>query len=203
MPKPPPLPSRPSVEHPLDRALALVAAGDAEGALRWATALTKSDLASPVPLYTLGKSLALLEKRALATAALEVAADRASDSGNLPVAIAALVDLGALGNDEGARIDAIAKTYAKGAPQLKPGVTTPPITSPDEVTPLAPTLSGEPLVEAASQVIEYAKAALDGDRESRAAPPKVPPQTLFSMLSAPALCDLVAAFEVNVVKADE
>jgi CRP-like cAMP-binding protein len=203
MPKPPPLPSRPSVEHPLDRALDLVAAGDGEGALRWGTALVKSDLAGAAPLFVLGKSLSMLEKRELATAAFEVAADRASDGGNLPIAIAALVELGALGSEESARIDSITKTYAKGSAQLKPGVTTPPIAARDDVNPLPATLSGEPLIDAASQVVDYARASLDSDREGRAEAPKVPPQSLFSSLTAPALRDLVQAFEVSVVKSDE
>lgn len=203
MPKPPPLPSRPSVEHPLDRALDLVASGDAEAALRWGAALVKSDLAGAASLFALGKSLAMLGKTELAVTAFEVAADRASDGGNLPLAIAALVELGALGNVEAGRVDAITRTYAKGSSQLKAGVTTPPVATRDDVTPLPATLSGEPLVEAASQVIDYAKAALDADREGRPAPPHVPPQNLFSMLTAPALRDLIAAFEVSVVKADE
>lgn len=203
MPKPPPLPSRPSAdEHPLDRALELVAAGDGEGALRWGAALAKGDLAAAAPLFVVAKALSLLQKKELATAAFEVAADRASDGGNLPIAIAALVELGALGNEARARVDAIAKTYAKGSPQLKPGVTTPPVAR-DDVTPLPATLSGEPLLDAAAQVVEYARASLDSDREARAELPKVPPQTLFSTLTAPALTDLILAFEVSVLKADE
>src|SRR5689334_19074297 len=195
MPKPPPLPSRPSAEQPLDRALEHIASGDAEGAVRWGAALVKSDLAAAASLFVLGKALLIADRKALAVTAFEAAADRASDGGNLPVAIAALVELGALGNDEGARIDAITKTYAKGSPQLKPGVTTPPVAARDDVSPLPATLSGEPLVDAAAQVLDYAKASLDSDRDGRAAPPNVPPQSLFSTLTAPALRDLIAAFE--------
>jgi CRP-like cAMP-binding protein len=202
MPKPPPLPSRPSAEHPLDRALELVAAGDGEGTLRWGAALVKSDLAGAVPLFVLGKGFSLLQKTTLAAGAFEVAADRASDGGNLPIAIAALVELGALGSEESARIDSITKAYAKGSARLKPGVTTPPIAMRDDVNALPATLSGEPLLDAASQVLDYAKASLDSDREGRAEPPKVPPQTLFSSLTSPALRDLIQAFEVSVVKSD-
>lgn len=200
-PKPPPLPSRPSAEHdhPLDRALDLLASGDAEGALRWGAALVKSDLAAAAPLYVVGKALGALDKKPLAVTALEVAADRASDGGNLPLAIAALAELAAQQADSQARVDAITQKYAKGSPHLKAGVTTPPVAR-DDVTALPPTLAGDPLVDAAAQVVDYAKAALDGDRESRAAPPNVPPQNLFSMLTAPALRDLVAAFEVSLVK---
>src|SRR5438445_132251 len=65
MAKPPPLVATPSGELPIDRALGLAAAGDSEGALRWAVPLAKTDLAVAQPLFS---SLAAPALRALVSA---------------------------------------------------------------------------------------------------------------------------------------
>jgi CRP-like cAMP-binding protein len=200
MAKPPPLVPASSVEPPLDRALGMAASGDAEWALRWAVPLVKADLTAVAALFVLGEELRALDQKAPAALAFETAADRAADGGNLPMAVAAIAALASMGADVSARSDAVAKLYAKGSPQLKTGGgPPPPAAAPPDVHALPATLAGAPLVEAAVDVLDYAKAALDGDREKRKGLPPVPAQGLFSSLSAPALRALFGAFEVRLV----
>jgi cAMP-dependent protein kinase regulator len=198
MAKPPPL-RAPSTEPPLDRALAAAAAGDSEGALRWAVPLVKADLAAPAPIYVLGHELVRLGEAAAGKIALEVAVDRAVDSGNLPVAIAALAALRGASAATDARASEMARTYAKGSPRLRPGATTPPTGTPD-VSPLPATLADGPLLVQASEVVDYARAALDADREKRAKPPQVPLQSLFSSFGEDALRALSLAFDARLVQ---
>jgi CRP-like cAMP-binding protein len=204
MAKPPPLRATPSGELPIDRALELSAASDSEGALRVVVPLVKADLGAPAPLFVLGRELHALGHRDAAVTALEVAADRAADSGNLPMAIAALAELSAMSADVGARVETIAKTYAKGSSALRQtGNTFPPTVAQEAVSPLPATLAGAPLIEQATQILDYARAALDGDREATTTPTKVPAQSLFSSLSAPSLRALLAAFQVRTVPKGE
>jgi cAMP-dependent protein kinase regulator len=203
MAQPPPLVATSSGEPPLDRAIAFAAAGNAEASLRWAVPLVKADLGAPVPLFLVALELKALGQREPAIQAFEAAADRAADSGNLPMAIAAIAELTAMKADVAARADAVARTYAKGSSQLKAGGAGPPAAAQQEVHALAAALSGAPLVDAATQIVEYARAALDADRARQKSPPVVPAQSLFSALSAPALGALMGAFEVRLVAKGE
>jgi CRP-like cAMP-binding protein len=203
MAKPPPLIATPTGELPIDRALGLAASGDSEGALRWAIPLAKADLTLTGPLFVIGRELARLEKKELAVQALEVAVDRAAGAGNLPMAIAALAELTAAGADTSARADAISKRYAKGSAQLRGGAASMPPQAQQELTPLPAANAGPALLEAATQIVEYARAALDGDRDKQKAPAAVPVQHLFSSLSAPALRELIGAFEVRLLAKGE
>ena len=200
MAKPPPLRATPSGELPMDRALGLSAASDSEGALRIVVPLVKADLGSPVPLFVLGRELHALGHKDAAVTALEIAADRAADAGNLPMAIAAVAELSSMSADVSARVDKIAKAYARGSSSLRQGGhSLPPTGAREDVFPLPATLAGGPLVAQATQILDYARAALDGDRDGRSEPPKVPSQNLFSSLSAPALRALLGAFQVTTV----
>src|SRR5215510_5537479 len=114
MAKPPPLIASPTGDLPADRALGLATGGDSEGALRWAVPLVKSDLGAALPLYVIGRELRGLGQADVGIQALETAADRAADSGNLPLALACLAELVAAGADVSARADAISTAYAKG-----------------------------------------------------------------------------------------
>jgi cAMP-dependent protein kinase regulator len=204
MPKPPPLRATSSGELPIDRALGLVAAGDAEGALRMAVPLAKADLSAAPPLFVLGTELAALGQKDAAVNALETAADRAADGGHLSMAIAAVAELAKVGGDATSRIEAIAKAYAKGAAaQGAGGPSLPPTLPREDVAPLPQTLGGAPLAEQATQIVEYARAALDADREARGGPAKVSPQNLFSSLTVPALRELLPAFSARTVPKGE
>jgi CRP-like cAMP-binding protein len=195
MAKPPPLRAAPTVETPLDRALAASAEDDSEGALRWAIPLVKTDLGAPVPLYLLGRELVRAGEKGAGVTALELAADRATDGGNLPVAIAAISALSDQGVDVEARVAACANVYAKASPRLRPGTPPPPATT-REATQLPPALGGAALVAQGTEVVDYAKAAYDADREGRAGPTQVPTQSLFSSFSETALTRLIGAFDV-------
>ncbi|HEX7671846.1 MAG TPA: cyclic nucleotide-binding domain-containing protein [Polyangiaceae bacterium] len=200
MAKPPPLRATSSGELPIDRALELSSASDSEGALRIVVPLVKADLGSPAPLFVLGRELHALGHRGPAVAALEVAADRASDAGNLPMAIAAVAELSSMNADVSARIERIAKVYSRGSGFIrKTGASLPPGGAKGDVAPLPATLAGAPLVAQATQILEYARAALDSEREAQTAPPPVPAQNLFSSLTAPALRALLGAFQVKTV----
>lgn len=200
MAKPPPLRATSSGELPIDRALELSAASDSEGALRIVVPLVKADLGSPGPLFVLGRELHALGHKAAAVTALEIAADRASDAGNLPMAIAAVAELSSMEADVAARVDRIAKVYSRGSSSIRQaGASLPPQGARGDVAPLPATLAGAPLVAQATQILEYARAALDSEREGQSAPPPVPPQNLFSSLSAPALRALLGAFQVKTV----
>lgn len=203
MAKPPPLNVTASVDAPLNRAMAFAASGDAEWAIRWAVPLVKADLSAIVPLFVLGQQLRALEQPAAATLAFETAAERAADGGNLPMALASIAELRALGADVAARTDAIAKIYAKGSTRLKPGGASPPPVAPPDVHALPATLGGQPLVEAALQILDYARAAYEGDRDARKTPPLVPAQGIFSSLNAPALRALIGALELVTVPKGE
>jgi len=200
MAKPPPLIAAQSGELPLDRALGLDVSEDAEGSLRWAVPLAKSDLTAAGPLFVIGRQLRTLGHRDLAVQALETAADRAADSGNLPMALAAIAELTATGADSEARADAISKTYGKGSGRLRANAPSLPPTASPDLQPLSAATTGPALIEAATQVVEYARAAMDG----AASKPKegsgpLPTQNLFSSLTAPSLRALMGAFEVRLL----
>jgi CRP-like cAMP-binding protein len=201
MAKPPPLLPSLSGELPLDRALGLVASGDGEGALRAAVPLAKADLKAAGPLFVIGHQLRLLGQKEVALQALETAADRAADRGNLPLALAAIAELIASGADVSARADDVAKTYAKGSAQLRGGGASLPPLAPQDVQPLPAATSGAALIEAATQIVEYARAAQDSEREKTR--PPVPSQSLFSSLSASGLRALMNAFEVRILAKGE
>ena len=153
MAKPPPLVATPSGELPIDRALGLAAAGDSEGALRWAVPIAKSDLATALPLFVIGRELRALGRKDEAIQAFETAADRAADSGNLPLALACIAELVASGADASARADAISTAYAKGSPRLRPGSASLPPVVPPSVQPLGNATAGPALLDAATQII--------------------------------------------------
>lgn len=203
MPSPPPLPTEKAGEAPVDRAITLLVSGDAEGALRIAAGLVKVDLANVPSLFLIGRSLRELGQKALATAALELAADRASDGGNLPLAIAALAELRALDANLDERLSAIAKRYAKDSSELRQGGGKPPVVSPPDGQPLPAALSGTALIEQVQQSLDYALAALESDRQDRKEALSVPAQGLFSSLRAPSLRALIGTFSVRCVKAAE
>jgi CRP-like cAMP-binding protein len=120
------------------------------------------------------------------------------------MALAAIAELTSMGADTTERADAISKTYAKGSGRLRAvAPSMPPIATP-ELQPLGAATTGPALIEAATQVVEYARAAQDGDHEKKSKEsPAVPPQSLFSSLSAPALRALMGAIEVRLLAKGE
>ena len=88
------------VDSPLDRALALLLAGEREAALRWSAAVVQQDASVSSALILTCRLLADSGRTEAAIEGFELGVERAIDTGNLPLAVAALGDLRALGVEE-------------------------------------------------------------------------------------------------------
>src|SRR6516225_8751517 len=94
---PPDLPGAQTHDSPIDRALTLLLADEAEAALRWSAAVVEKDPSNPSALVITCRLLQQMGRAEAATEGFGLAVRRAIDSGNLPLAIAAVGDLRALG----------------------------------------------------------------------------------------------------------
>lgn len=196
---PPALPVKTTPESPFDHALALALADKPEPALRWAAAIVKAELGSPSGLLLLGRLLGGLGRKDAARTALDVCIARAVDAGLLPLAVAACSDLRKLGNEPGAHLDEIASAFAAGSKRLGEGSIPPPPMHPGELSPLAETVAGSALLDAAAAIAKDAAAALEQAKKGRRAPPRVTRSTLFSALEARGLRKTIEVFEVKTV----
>ncbi len=198
---PPDLPGS-TVESPLDRALALALADELDASLRWATALVKSEPASPIALLVTSRLLAALGQREIAADGLEACVTRAIDAGNLPLAVAACCDLRSLGADDSSRLDDIAAAFAAGSPRLLSRGATPPELpgqAGEDFKPLPAALSGKALMAKAEEALQEARRLLDDDVKARKEPPKVAPEPLFSALDRDGLRSMIGIFDTSSV----
>jgi cAMP-dependent protein kinase regulator len=197
---PPELPGGPTAESPVDRALALALANEKLTALRWAAAIVAADPAMASGLLLTGRLLADLGRLEGAREALEVCVARAIDAGQLPLAVAACSDLRTLGADASQHFDAIADAFASGSPRLGEGGGHPPkLPAADDFHPLASVLTGPALLGKATEVVHDAKRALGEAAASRAIPPAIAPQPLFSSITREGLRAMIEVFEVSTV----
>ena len=197
---PPELPGGPTAESPVDRALALALANEKDTALRWATAIVAADPAMASGLLLTGRLLADLGRLEGAREALEICVGRAIDAGQLPLAVAACSDLRTLGADASKHFDAIADAFASGSSRLGDGGGHPPkLPHADEFHPLASVLTGPALLGKATEVIHEARRALEEAVSTRASPPTIAPQPLFSSISREGLRAMIEVFEVSTV----
>jgi CRP-like cAMP-binding protein len=197
---PPELPGGPTAESPVDRALALALANEKDTALRWATAIVAADSAMASGLLLTGRLLADLGRLEGAREALEICVARAIDAGQLPLAVAACSDLRTLGADASKHFDAIADAFAAGSARLGDGGGHPPkLPHADEFHPLASVLTGPALLGKAMEVVHVARRALEEDVSTRAAPPTISPQPLFSSITREGLRAMIEVFEVSTV----
>jgi len=197
---PPELPGGPTAESPVDRALALALANEKDTALRWATAIVTADPAMASGLLLTGRLLADLGRLEGAREALEICVGRAIDAGQLPLAVAACSDLRTLGADASKHFDAIADAFAYGSSRLGDGGGHPPkLPHADEFHPLASVLTGPALLGKATEVIHEARRALEDAVATRAAPPTIAPQPLFSSITREGLRAMIEVFEVSTV----
>src|SRR5450432_1964104 len=113
---PPDLPGAQSVDSPLDRALALLLAGEREAALRWSAAVVQQDASVSSALILTCRLLADAGRTEAAIEGFELGVKRAVDTGNLPLAVAAVADLRALGADVEKHLDDIAAAFCLGSP---------------------------------------------------------------------------------------
>lgn len=185
---------------PIDQALTFAEAGEHEKALRYSGALLEAEPRAALRVLLTAWMLGALGDTDSAQRGLEVAAELAVDSGNLPLSVAAARKLQEYGGDSAASLDLIAKAFAKGssrlldkrgAPPNLPGVA-------PNFTPLAEGLHGKALTEKAWTLLEAAVGAFESDRAA-GAPPKIPPQVLFSSLDEKALRAMIEILDVRVV----
>jgi CRP-like cAMP-binding protein len=190
-------------ESPIDRALSLLLTGDHAAALRHAAALLESEPANPVALLVSSRLIAELGRRAPAKDGLEAAVSRAIDAGNLPLAVAACLELRALGAESSEGFGDIAQAFSDGSSRLlERGVVPPDLPGPPHAfAPLAASFSGTALLDQAESILANASSLLDRDRADPT--PKVSPHPLFSALDTDGLRSMIAIFDVVTVPAGE
>jgi CRP-like cAMP-binding protein len=197
---PPDLPGAQTTDSPIDRALSLLLADETEAALRWSAAVVETDPSIPSALVITCRLLERLGRTEAAVEGFGLAVRRAIDAGNLPLAVAAIADLRAIGEDVNGYLDQVAGAFCLGSPRLQETETPPPpLPHLGGVQPLSSFLTGPALTSKATQIIH----ATTRDYEEAAGSelPLVAPLPLFSALPGEALRALVEAFEMITVPA--
>ncbi len=171
-----------------------------EAALRSSAALLELDPRAAIRLFLSAWMLGALGEQVTAKLGLEVAVERAVDSGNLPLAVAAACRLAEFGGDVAASLSAIAKAFAKGSPRLLDKRGAPPslIGVGADFSPLPDSLSGKALLEKATAIVEASVEAFKTDR-ARGAPAQLSPQILFSSLDENGLYAMIEILDVRLV----
>ncbi len=196
---PPDLPGSSTTDSPLDRALALLLAGEREASLRWSAAVVEQEDAVPSALILTCRLLADAGRTEAATEGFELGVRRAIDAGNLPLAVAAIADLRALGVDVNGHLDDISAAFCAGSPNLtETAGPPPPLPSFEKFQPLSSFLTGPALLSKATQIIHQASQKYEG---SAAAEMLFAPLPLFSALEKDGLRALIEAFEMITVPA--
>jgi CRP-like cAMP-binding protein len=197
---PPDLPGAQTGNSPIDRALTLLLAQETEAALRWSAAVVERDPSMPSALVITSRLLQQMGRTEAAVEGFGLAVKRAIDAVNLPLAIAAIGDLRALGEDVGEYLDQVASAFCQGSPRLQEGENPPPpLPQLDDFQPLSSFLTGPALTSKATQIVHAATSAYE--EASDGAQPIAAPLPLFSALRKEALRELVGAFEMITVPA--
>jgi CRP-like cAMP-binding protein len=186
----------------VDRALSLGLEGDPLGALRWAGSALGRGAESTAALLVMGRALRGLGESELAVEALRTSAGAAADMGQLPVAVAACLELRAQGVDPSLELDELAATYARGSNRLMVHGASPP-QLPHENARAEPWPDGtrrEAIVDQARTAVVQARTALQNGRAREL--PLVPRQGFFSMLEGPSLRAMLEVLELEVTQAD-
>jgi cAMP-dependent protein kinase regulator len=198
---PPDLPGAQSVDSPLDRALALLLAGEREAALRWGAAVVQQDVSVPSALILTCRLLADAGRTEAAIEGFELGVKRAIDTGNLPLAVAALGDLRRLGVAVSPLMDEIAAAFCAGSARLADNAAPPPPPLPHDASfkPLSSFLTGPALLSKATGIIHDASLQYEALADSEA--PLFSPLPLFSALEKEGLRALIGCFEMLTVPA--
>ncbi|MGH7440941.1 MAG: cyclic nucleotide-binding domain-containing protein [Polyangiaceae bacterium] len=200
---PPDLPGAHTTDSPIDRALTLLLADETEAALRWAAAVVEKDPATPSALVITGRLLERMGRTEAAVEALGLAVRCAVDGGNLPLAVASIADLRALGVDVADHLDQVAVAFCQGSPRLQETETPPPpLPHFTDFQPLSSFLTGPALTSKATQIV-HASTAIYEEAAAGSELPLVAPLPLFSALSADGLRALLGAFEMITVPAGQ
>src|SRR6476661_8684024 len=198
---PPALPGSHVADSPLDRALALMLAGERESALRWSGAVVQQDASVPSALILTCRLLADMGRTEAAIEGLELGVKRAIDAGNLPLAVAAVADLRALGMATDDHFDDIAAAFCLGSARLTDSIAPPPPPLPHDTDfqPLSSFLTGPALLSKATAIVHEASQKYEALEDGE--PPLISPLPLFSALEKEGLRALIAAFEMITVPA--
>lgn len=197
---PPDLPGAQTSDSPLDRALALLLAGEREAALRWSAAVVKGEPSSPSALILTSRLLAEAGRTEAAVEGFELGVAFAIDAGNLPLAVAAVGDLQSLGVDVATRLDEIASAFCAGSSRLSDeDAPPPPLPNYEGFQPLSSFLSGPALLSKATGIIH--DASKDRELSDVSATALVSPLPLFSTLEKEGLRALIGCFEMITVPA--
>ncbi|MBX3229544.1 MAG: cyclic nucleotide-binding domain-containing protein [Labilithrix sp.] len=198
---PPVLPGAQTVDSPLDRALALLLAGEREAALRWSAAVVQQDASVSSALILTCRLLADAGRTEAAVEGFVLGVKRAIDTGNLPLAVAAVGDLKMLGANVDEHLEEIAAAFCLGSPRLSEDAAPPPppLPSAESFQPLSSFLTGPALLSKATQIIHGARAEYDELADGE--PPLVSPIPLFSALEKEGLRALIGCFEMITVPA--
>jgi CRP-like cAMP-binding protein len=195
-------PQLPGHEAPIDHALTLALADDTETALRWSAAAVEretSTAAAPAALLVTSRLLERMGRVRAAIDGLRLTVQRAIEARNLPLAVAAVQDLRALGIDASSELDEVAATFSRDSSRLQAGHPAQPELT--DFQPLSPFLAGPSLASRAAQTVVAAKRAIE--EAAPAERPLLAPLPLFSALSKEALRELVAAFETRTIAAGQ
>lgn len=184
----------------VDRALTLALEGDALGALRWAGSALGHDAEAGAALLVMGQALEKLGNSELAVEALRASAAQAGDAGQLPVAVAACLELRAQGVDPSFELDELAATYARGSTRLMDHGASPPRLPHDAATAEPDRHERGASVEQARKAIARFRAALEAARTQDR--PLVPRQGFFSTLEGPSLRAMLEILELTSVPCD-
>lgn len=195
---PPDLPgSQTTTDSPLDRALALLLADEREAALRWSAAVVDHDPSVPSALILTCRLLADAGRTEAAVEGLELAVKRSIDTGNLPLAVAAVADLRKLGRSTVSYFDEIAKSFCRDSPRLTDvAPPPPPLPSFDQFQPLSSFLTGPALLSKATSIVHEASQRLETGEHA-----PIAPLPLFSSIEEEGLRALIPAFEMITVPA--
>jgi cAMP-dependent protein kinase regulator len=197
---PPDLPGAQNTDSPIDRALALLLANETEAALRWAAAAVERAPSMPSALVITCRLLEQMGRPEAAVEGFELAVRRAIDGANLPLAVAAIGDLRALGVDVSDDLDALAGAFCQGSDRLtETEAPPPPLPNFEGFQPLSSFLTGPALTSKATQIVHTAKREYDDATGSEIL--LTAPLPLFSAMPKEALRDLVGAFEMITVPA--
>ncbi len=197
---PPDLPGAQTTDSPIDRALALLLANETEAALRWAAATVERAPSTPSALVITCRLLEQMGRPEAAIEGFELSVRRAIDGANLPLAVAAIGDLRALGVDVRRHLDSVASAFCMGSDRLtETEAPPPPLPNFEGFQPLSSFLTGPALTSKATQIIHTAKREYDEATGSEIL--LTAPLPLFSAMPKEALRDLVGAFEMITVPA--
>ena len=183
----------------VDHALTLLLADEPEAALRWGAAALQQDPSTPSALVVTSRLLEQMGRTRAAIEGLQMAVRRAVETGNVPLAIAAIDDLRSLGVDISEPLDRVAEAFCRGSSQLEQRLDTPAFPDLQEAAPLSPFLAGPSLASKATQILRAARDDLN--EPPHLEQPLLSRVPLFSALPKDALRELLGALEMVTVPA--